>query len=128
MNIPDNYVKEYPKENAIVIGDPRVFKGILTTAKVWGEECLSDPSAANTELLEEYMTEFAAKIRDLRAKYEVTGESLNGKASLAEKYYGELNLLLTKYRTLLFGAAMDYVSDDVAIDLIVELVQDSDKK
>lgn len=124
MNIPDNIVANYPKDNAIIINDPRVFRGVLIAAKTWGSNCLDDPNAAGTEELDEIMAEFASKLSDLRAKYEVNGDTLNGKAEIEVSYYDELNALLAKYRTLLFDAALDYVSDDTAIDLMGSLLED----
>lgn len=126
MNIPDDKITKYPKDNAMIINDSRVFKGILIAAKTWGSNCLNETNAGATEDLDELMVEFAAKLEDLRAKYEVSGDTLNGRASIENRYYDELNVLLTKYRALLFDAALDYVSDDTAIDLMTELLEDED--
>ena len=79
-----------------------------------------------TEELDELMAEFTAKLTDLRAQYEVSGDTLNGETAVESGYYDELNVLLAKYRTLLFDAALDYITDDVAIDLITELLENHD--
>lgn len=125
MNNPDDIVTNYPKANAVVINDPRIFRGVLTAAKAWGSNCLDDPNAAGSEELDELMADFASKIADLQAKYEVRDDTLNGKTRLGVDYYHALNTLLTKYRTRLFEAALDYVSDDTAIDLMRDLLEDN---
>lgn len=125
MNIPDDNVKEYPDDNAIIINDPRIFRGVLKAAQVWGSTGLSEP-LTQADVLENIMSEFASKVTDLQAKYEVMGDTLNAKTTLETDYYDELNVLLAKYRTLLFDAVMDYVSDDPAIDLMIELLGDKD--
>lgn len=122
MNIPDDKVTNYPKDNAIVIHDPRVFKGVLIAAKTWGSTSLNEPSAADTETFDEHLIEFAEKIADLRAKYEVSGDMLNGETAVDAPYHDELNALLAQYRGLLFDDSLDYVSDDTAIDLIEDVL------
>lgn len=74
------------------------------------------------------MMEFATKFADLQAKHEVSGDPPNGRSSLESEYYKELNLLMAKYRALFFEAAMDYIVNDTATNLMVELVQNDDKK
>lgn len=56
----------------------------------------------------------------------MSGDTLNGETAVESGYYDELNVLLAKYRTLLFDAALDYITDDVAIDLMTELLENHD--
>lgn len=122
MNISEDKIQEYPDDNAIVVTDPRVFRGVLRAAQVWGSNGLSSPNIDADEI-EDIMTEFASKVADIRAKYEVTGDTRNADTSLEGEYYDELNALQTEYRTKLFDAMMDYISDDDAIGFMIELLE-----
>src|SRR5476651_2703823 len=96
----------YPEDNAIIVEDPRIFKGVLIVAKTWGSMSLGESSSGSSDEIDELMAEFVNKTADLRAKYEVTGDLLNGESAVENDYYDELNKLLTMYRTLLFETAI----------------------
>ena len=98
MNIPDDEIAQYPDDNATIIDDPRVFRGVLIAAETWGSLTLSEPGSGSTEYIDEIIAEFADKAADLRAKYEVTGDILNGESAIENDYYEKLSTLLTKYR------------------------------
>ena len=124
MNIPDELIVNSPKEQAAVIRDPHIFRGVLIASRAWGVRSLDDPSVSGAEAIDETMVEFAQKLTDLRAKFEVNGDTLNGDAELEADYYDELGSLMSEYRSQLFASMIDYVCDDVAIGLMIDLLSD----
>ena len=121
MNISDSKVHQY-KDKTIVIDDPRIIKGSLTLAQVWGSSCIGD-SGDGAEELEEAMTKFAEAASDIREKYEVNGDLLNGESEFETAYFDELNTLLNVYRFQIFNAAMNYVTSTESIDLMLDLMR-----
>ncbi len=121
MNIPKDKVFRYPADKAILINDPRILRGSLQLARTWGMAAV-DGSGGGTEAIDDVMAEYADKVADLRAKYEVQGDLLNGKSELEVGYYDELNALLDEYRVMLLETVMDFLIDDAAIDLMLDIL------
>lgn len=127
MNIPNDNIAHYPKEDAIVVNDKRILRGGLIFAGSWARMSVDEPGQEATQDMDEILARFAAEVADLREKYEVKGDLLDGESVAEVAYYDELNALLGKTRLAIFDAAMSYIEDDTALNLMLDLFPDLKK-
>ena len=123
MHIPDDKVLKFGSNGSFIIDDPYAFQAPLTVARTWGEESLGEANSGGAEELDEILAKFADSMADLRSKYEVGGELLNGESSTETAYLDELNAQLDVYRPLVFAAALDYILDKDSIELMLDIMR-----